>query len=101
MQIVSAQAANGSTPDFEYLGSRQNGKLNIYVTGDLGGGTLTLEAKAPNGVYVAVQTLTVGAVSLDYAPAVFRLTLTGATAPSFSAYAEDDSEYTQDLIRGR
>lgn len=101
MQIVSAQAADGSTQDVEHLGSRQNGMLNVYVSGNLGGGTLTLEAKTPGGTYVPYQTLAVGLVSLDLAPLVYRLTLTGATTPNFSAWAEDDSEFTQDTVRTR
>lgn len=101
MLIVQTQIADGSTQEVIHIGSRQNGQLNIYVAGNLGGGTLTMEAKAPDNTFVPVQTLTVGMVSLDLGPLAYRLTLAGATTPSFSAWAEDDSEYTQDLVRAR
>lgn len=101
MQIASAQTADGATSEFLYLGSRQNGKLNLYVTGSLGGGTLTLQAEAPDGSFVDVQTVTVGLTVFESAPVALRLSLTGSTGANFSAWSEDDSEYTQTQARGR
>lgn len=101
MQIANAQTVNGSTQQVIYLGSREYGRVNVYVTGSLGGGTLTLEAKAPDSAFIPVQTLPVGMTTMDAAPMVYRLTLAGATGANFSAYAESDSEFTQDKVRNR
>lgn len=102
MKVLDTLAADGSGADFSHLGFQMYGHMNLYVAGDLGGGTLTLEAKLPDGSgYVAVQTVNVGMTPIELSPAKCRLTLAGSTTPNVSAWAEFDSTYTQNQARGR
>jgi hypothetical protein len=103
MQILSNLAADGASADFGYSGYTTRGHMNIYVAGSLGGGTLTLEAKLPDGTgYVPVQSFTAaGMFVVEAAPAVLRLSLSGSMTPSVSAWVESDSGHTRGSLEGR
>lgn len=88
--LFNGQAVNGSSPVFEYMHGTK--MMNIYVSGDFGGGTLTLEAISPNNVtFVPVKSITIngaGMYSLQAFPFRARVTLAGATNPLLSVYVQ-------------
>lgn len=93
MQLFDGQTADGSSADFRYVGDNANGILNLYISGALGGGTLTLEARLPDGSgYVPVEAFTATGMHMVRAASfVGRVTLSGATTPSVSAWIEGDT----------
>lgn len=80
---IASLTDNGSSDSFEYMHGTK--PLNIYISGGLGGGTLTLEALAPDETYVPVKSITIdgtGMYTLNTFAFVGRFTLAGATAPA-------------------
>lgn len=95
MKVFDGQAANGNSLEFKIP---SGGALtNIWVAGNLGGGTVTVEAQAPDdatwvpingGVMTEAQMITI-----ESAPFVGRLTLTGSAGASVDAWVESDTYY--------
>ena len=78
------------------------GITNIYVYGDLGGGTLTLQALAPDdATAVDVEELAIGLNTVDAASFVARVNLSGATDPNFSVIAERENVDLAKAVRVR
>ena len=80
---IASLTGNGSSGSFEYMHGTK--PLNIYISGSLGNGTLTLEALAPDETYVPVKSITIngtGMYTLNTFAFVGRFTLVGATAPA-------------------
>ncbi len=46
-QVFTAQAIDGASAPFQHLG--RGAALNLYVSGNLGGGRVIVEAQAPSG----------------------------------------------------
>ena len=96
-QLFNAQAADGSSAIFKHIAS--NSVLNVYVSGDLGGGILAVEAQTPDGL--TWEPISGGKVSesgvhaIFAAPFVGRVTLSGSTNASLTVWVEDDSADTQ------
>lgn len=98
-QVFDSQTANGSSDTFEYRGARYD--MNVYVAGDLGGGSIAIEALCPDGItWVSMGDAIEGAglYVLRAAPTRSRLTLSGATAPDVNAWVEFDDNATRDRI---
>lgn len=94
MQLFSNKSVDDVSSPFFYEGYRAAGHLNVYVEWDLGGGTVTLEAKSPNNQYVTVagQGMTEeGMFILESAPAKIRARLSGSNGASVNVWVESDS----------
>lgn len=91
MKVFDNVVADGASAAFP----NHEGKGNLYVSGNLGGGTITVEAKAPGeATWVPVEGVSITAAGMfviDTAPAVFRLSLAGATTPAVNAWFESAS----------
>lgn len=100
MELLKNQAADGSSVTFAHFGGA-SGLLNLYVAGDLGGGTLTVEAEVPDeSVFVPVAEVTEpGMHVVSAAPFVGRITLAGATAPDVSVWVEAESDKATARVR--
>lgn len=102
MQLFTDQTANGSSVDFKHFGGA-SGLMNIYVSGDLGGGTLTVEAEDPSET--GYLPLAGGALTepgmhvISAAPFVGRVTLSGSTGAIISVWAEAESTRVQQRVR--
>lgn len=88
MQIFTAQTADGTSEEFKYLYGYK--PFNIFVTGDLGGGTLQLEALAPDGTtWVPVSESSITEIGMNVAtahPFTGRLVLSGSTTPNIDVW---------------
>lgn len=93
MNLLSNQTADGSSAV-----ALLQGRANLYVVGTFGGGTLVLEALAPDGVtYVPVDGVNLnaaGAFLIDRPSAAVRVTLSGATSADVSVWMEPDTDAT-------
>lgn len=93
MNLLTNQAADGSSAV-----ALLHGRANLYVVGTFGGGTLALEALAPDGVtYVPVNGVNLsaaGAFLIDRPPVAVRVTLSGATAADVSVWLEPETNPT-------
>lgn len=104
MQVFTNQAANGNSllfaPSVPRLFTRF---ANIYVSGDMGGGTITIEAELPDASdFVTVSTslsiTATGMYILETGPFVGRLVLSGATTPDIDAWVEFEGDSVRDKI---
>lgn len=100
MQLFDNQAADGASDDFKYFGGN-SGLLNLYVAGDLAGGTLIVEAETPDeSTYLPVAEVSgPGMHVLSAAPFVGRVRLSGATGASLSVWAEAESARSVSRVR--
>lgn len=88
MQLFDAQTSNGASTTFEIIAL---GFVNVYVTGTFGGGTVAIQAQAPDGTWVDISGgdfASPGMRVIEAAPLTARLNLTGATSPNISAWVE-------------
>lgn len=79
--------ANGFSLPFE--SASLDYSANIYVTGDLGGGNITIEALAPNGIWVPIAGDPINAVglySLSTFPFIGRVVLSDASSANVSVF---------------
>lgn len=97
-QIITAQVADGDSAEFKVFGdslTRYRSAM-LYITGDLGGGTISFKAKAPDDSLVPFAPIAditaAGAYVLSTPPFIGVLTLTGATAPNINAWLVDDND---------
>lgn len=99
-QVFNGQSADGNSTNFKHLGNSK--ALNIYVAGDLGGGTVTVQAQTPDEsgwIMVAGGEFTAaGMHSVFSAPFVGRLVLSGSAGASVDAYIESDNGASQDRV---
>jgi len=100
MQVLDTLTADGSSDAFKHFGGA-SGLMNLYVAGNLGGGTLTLEAETPDeSAYVPVAEITdPGMHVVSAAPFVGRVTLTGGTSPSLSVWVEAEAASLSQRVR--
>lgn len=87
--LLNAVSADGVSSPFEYMHDSKS--LNVYVTGDLGGGSISFEALAPNGVWVPIIGDPIDAVGLyDMSgfPFVARAVLSGASAANVTVIVQ-------------
>ncbi len=104
MKVFDNQGADGNSAIFyPDVPNSITGKGLIYVSGNLGGGTITVEAELPDeSAFVDVPGIAditaTGAYSFDLGPFVGRLVLTGATTPAVDAWVEFDGESLRNLI---
>ncbi|UYF99327.1 hypothetical protein [Halomonas sp. GD1P12] len=102
MRLFSNQAENGTSGDYQHPGKL----LNIYVAGNLGGGTLAVEAQLPDKSgwlpIAGGQLDSPGLHVLNAAPLTVRVRLSGAAAPSLDVWLESDgaSTYRRVFKRG-
>lgn len=78
----------------EFVGCPGSMQQNIYVSGNFGGGTATLEAMAPNGDWVPIPGAQFTAPELGViksAPFRGRISLSGSTSPDINAWVEEDT----------
>lgn len=89
-QIFTAQETDGHSLPFLFMPNAAIGIGNIYIEGNLGGGTVIVKALAPNGQWIPVEdgrALTeTGMHSIVAAPFIGKLTLDGATSPNINAW---------------
>jgi len=105
MQLLSNQTVDGSSDWVPAIPDAYNGLINIYVAGDLGGGTVTIETLAPDGVTAipldggefTAATMRVQSA----ASAVLRATLSGATGADVSVWIEPESVDLRRIVRER
>lgn len=91
-------AANATSLNFDYMDNAH--PMNIYITGDLGGGNVAIEALAPDGTYVPVVDLTfseVGMYTIGVFPFIGRCVLASATAADVSVYLQGSVRPTEDM----
>jgi hypothetical protein len=90
MRLLNNQTENGASGEYRHPGKM----LNIYVAGNLGGGTVTVEAQLPDksgwlpisgGVLESP-----GLHLLNAAPLTVRVSLSGAASPDLNVWAESD-----------
>lgn len=102
MQLLDNQTADGSSP---WVAAISDGLINVYVTGNLGSGTLTLEALAPDGTTAVPITdgsfTTAGVKVIQAASLALRATLSDATSPDVSVWVEGANVELRSTIRGR
>ena len=95
-QIFTAQNADGESLPFLFMPNPATGIGNIYIGGNLGGGTVIVKALAPDGTWLPVEAgraLTeTGVHSIVAAPFIGKLTLTGATSPAVNAWYQSAEE---------
>ena len=87
--LFENQVASGESLPFEYMLGTQ--MINVYVTGDLGGGSITFEAIAPNGVFtpVAGDPITEpGMYTFEAFQMVGKAVLAGATGANVSMFLQ-------------
>lgn len=104
MQLFSNKSTDGASSPYIKGGKRSRGTMNIYLHGDFGGGTVHLEAKAPNGLYVPISGASFteeGMHTMESGPAVIRANLSGSTGASVSVWVEEDSVDTWYEIQNR
>ena len=91
MRVFDGQTADGSSIEFKNL-TGTSGLVNIYVSGELGGGTVTVEAELPDSsgwVPVTGGTITEpGLYVIDSTYFVGRLTLSGSSGANINAWVE-------------
>jgi hypothetical protein len=94
MKLLDNQQTNGASSEYRHPGKM----LNIYVAGNLGGGTVTVEAQLPDksgwlpisgGVLESP-----GLHVLNAAPLTVRVSLSGADSPDLNVWAESDDTTT-------
>lgn len=104
MNLFTNQAADGQSAAVMLKNPLSNRSM-LYVAGNFGGGTVTLETLAPDKVsWVPVEGVSLtapGAVPLELTTSVVRLSLTGATTASVSGWIEDDSDATFQAVSAR
>lgn len=103
MQVFDGQTADGSSTEFKNL-TGTTGHVNIYLSGNLGGGAVTVEAELPDesgwvplfdgalestGLYVIETTYFVG-----------RLSLSGSSGASVSAWVEGENVTLKTRVLG-
>lgn len=91
--LAKQYTTDNSTPSFRYEG----GKLNVYLTGSFGGGTVVIEAQAPDGDWVPLtdsELTEKGLFVVEAAPFIGRVTLRDATDASLGVYIEEDDYNT-------
>lgn len=103
MQVFTAQATDDRSSLFKHFGEDgDHNYMNVYVAGNLGGGTITVEAQTPDGlswVPVAGGEITVpGMHVIDAGPFIGSLNLVGATGASVNAWVESDSQAARDRV---
>ncbi|MCE8012888.1 hypothetical protein [Billgrantia desiderata] len=100
MQLFDQQDADAASEDFKYFGGA-TGLLNLYVAGDLGGGTLHIEAETPDeSTHVPVASVTEpGLHVISAAPFVGRVRLDGSTSANVSVWAEAESPKSVARVR--
>lgn len=105
MKLMQNQTADGSSSWVSAIPDAYNGIMNIYVAGNLGGGTLTIESLSPDGA--SVVPLSGGVFSspemkpVALGSTTLRATLVGATAPNVSVWIEPESVSLRKEIRSR
>lgn len=88
-QVFSAQAADGASSLAKTIGSPRG--ANVFVSGNLGGGTIKVEAEAPDGSFIPLDGISItaaGVYIVDGAPRRLRLSLSGSTGPSVTAWIQ-------------
>ncbi|NYS80110.1 hypothetical protein HZS80_20815 [Halomonas glaciei] len=94
MKLLNNQTENGTSNEYRHPGQM----LNIYVAGNLGGGTVTVEAQLPDksgwlpisgGVLEGP-----GLHLLNAAPLTIRVSLSGAANPELNVWVESDDTTT-------
>lgn len=94
-QVFTGQAADGVSQSFKYDGGGK--ALNVYLSNNLGGGTVTLEALLPDGsAWVSLPGISLTGAGLHVvleraAPFIGRLRLSGSTSASLDGWVEGDS----------
>lgn len=94
-QLFTGQAADGTSAEFT-VGS-QYAFADIFLSDTFGGGTATIEIKAPDGTtFIPLQTVTgPERVRITETPFIGRLSLAGSTTPSLNAWVELNTEADQ------
>ena len=99
--LFENQTVDGSSAWFPIISA---GDINLYVSGDLGGGTLTIEALDPGGNTVLVDGGTITATGLYLIEAGSfkgRATLAGSTGADVNVYIEVENVATRMSVRLR
>lgn len=102
LKLFDEQTVDGISEDFEYMHGTK--AMNIYVSGGLGGGTLTLEAKNPDGEYLYVGSIKVngssgtkgdgtGMYTLESFPYVGRIRLEGSSGASLTVFIQGNVRF--------
>lgn len=100
--IFENNTLNISSP---WLPVISQGTINLYVSGDLGGGILTMEALSPDGVSIVPVNGGIitapGLFLLEAGSFAVRGTLTGSALADISVYIEVESVVTRMAVRRR
>jgi uncharacterized protein (UPF0261 family) len=89
---------NATSLHFDYMDNTH--PMNIYITGALGGGNVTIEALAPDGTYVPVVDLTfaeVGMYTIGVFPFIGRCVLANSAAANVSVYLQGSVRPIEDV----
>lgn len=93
MQLFYGQSTDGASAEFKHPDGSKF--LNVWVAGDLGGGTVWVEAQTPDGLeFVPLEgssTTEAQMFTIEAAPFVGRLILSGSTGASVDAWVELES----------
>lgn len=89
-KVFTNQAANGVSDTFRFLGNL-NGKdsLILIVKGNLGGGSITIQANDPDNTWNTIDGISItaeGVYPLDLPSIAGRLELLGATTPDVTVW---------------
>ena len=94
MKVFDGQTSDGTSLEFKNL-TGTSGHMNLYVSGTLGGGTVTVEAELPDSSgWVPVDGLAISSVGMHVVDTTYfvgRLVLSGATSPNVSAWVEGEN----------
>jgi len=99
--LFENQTADGSSAWAPIIST---GLVNLYVSGDLGGGTLTIEALDPGSNIVVVDggvITTAGMHLIEAGSFKGRAVLTGSAAANVNAYIEVENVKTRLAVRLR
>lgn len=103
IKVFDGQSANGTSTLFSNF-TGTTGRVHVYVSGDLGGGTINVEARLPDeSAWVAVdggEITGTGLFILESSYFVGRLNLTGATTPSVDAWVVAETAETKVSVLG-
>jgi hypothetical protein len=91
-------AGNATSLHFDYMDDTH--PMNIYITGSLGGGVVSIEALAPDGTYVPVADLTfseVGMYPISVFPFIGRCVLANSAAADVSVYLQGSVRQIEDV----
>lgn len=90
IKVVDGQTSDGNSKEF-YCANSQT--MNIYLVGDLGGGTLSLQAKTLDGDWVSQQLSGNEWEVVESSSFIGRFNLTGSSSPNISVYVEGRQVY--------